>query len=443
MMSRPQTNTKQPITKKIKISNIRLHEYDITIPLAKRIRTHTNMCSANSIPRLQVGCWGVMEGAVDDLDNYKGTYYILTESDAYRGVVRSGRITKCECLVHVFESESDFLAQHAILNHLPTGYDPLKLGRVVRRLQGVSQETGATESASARRAVDHIIQSCTGTVDQKFIALNLDDEAARIISSMCEWLGEKLTRFDLPYYIPHAVSKVARGMQGELAEQISLVVRSGSVTDARFSWPAPEEIEVMADTPLFRGEDTAHVGGSGYDEFNENRKKDTNSNNVTFVVPEAPPSVSGGRGSGNAAASAAPTGKKSKPVNNTNRDGSVLLPNTKDAMIIQGDEHAPYVVDLRTKRVSVVDERPDVTVLREIGEDQGGKNQTASKSRKRPAYLMPHAACEWLLDAEKDGSNTEAAANVNMFMFNSPSDLERFVKKHKTKKQVRGVIIYK
>ena len=197
----------------------------------------------------------------------------------------------------------------------------------------------------------------------------------------------------------------------------------------------------MSDTPLFKGEgvsdDAATVVDTTESVIEDDLFDDKADNNVTFAVPE---STSGKK-----------TGRKQstgKTTPNNNNHGNVILPNTKDAMIIQGESHAPYVVDLRTKRVSMVDERDDVTVLREIGSGGGGSISNskstaaaATKSKKRPAYLMPHAACEWLLKAE-DENNT--ITNINMFMFDSISDFEKFTKKNNNKKKpLRGVIIYK
>ena len=469
------TATTPTLTKKLRLSDIRLHEYDITIPLTKRVKIHTDAFAASSAiqapPQLQVAYWD--DAAQYDKDTYTGPYYVLTGSDTYRGAARSGRVTHAECVITVCESEADFLARHAILNRLPTGYDPLRLGRMVRMLQQQQQ----SDSDSSRRAIDLIMKSCMGTIDQKFITLSLDDEAARIISSTCEWLGERLTRFDLPYYIPHAISRVAPGMQAEMAEQISLVIRSGNVTDTRFAWPAPEEIAIMADTPLFRGESIMTSSPQSQSQSQSQSLEspddtDTNDRNVTIAVPEGEDCEDAVTTTTNTATKKSKNSPRrqkadnhtdSKPSKSKSKSDtdSIILPNTRDVIIIPGTAaHAPYVVDLRTKRVSVVDERADITVLREIGSESAAD----TKSKKRPAYLMPHAACEWLL-ADRGGRQPSSAADaecdddddarakaanaptVRMQMFDSLRAMEAFAKKQskavKDGKVWRGVIIYK
>ena len=310
----------------IRLSDIRVHGMDISIPNERQTRVYSTMAGSaagrRGLPPVRVGYWvggaaGIADGggaaagaaaggksggggkagraagsrdgnAVEITEYEPPFYYLMADADVYRGCLRGGSGTdKIECIVVKCETESDFLARHALANQRHTSYDPLKLGQVVRWMQAVSRGGGASdgtgrtitrmEAEGARRAVEDVMRACRDTVDQRFITLHLDGEAADIISEMCAWLGSKLSRFELPFYIPYQVSRAPAGVQVELAEQISLIVRGGSVIDAKFAWPAPEEISALADTPTFRGEPAAAAALSD---------KSRGGRGVTVAVPK-------------------------------------------------------------------------------------------------------------------------------------------------------------
>lgn len=458
----------------VRLKDIEAHPMDVSVPIERQVNVYSAMAAgagARILPPVRVGYWidhdsdgGAAAGArVGGGDGRPGSggadhtgepaeyvpkkYYLLADGDLYRGYRRAGGVKDVECIVARCSGESDFLARHALANQRPTAYDPLRLGRIVRYLQTVSRGgasadgTGRTisrtEAEGARQAVEDVMRGCRDTVDQKFINLHLEEEASNILSGLCEWLGGRLSRFDLPYYIPHTISKVPPGVQAELAETVSLVVRGGSVSDAKFSWPAPEEISILADTPTFRGESgsvsgPANGGGPG-----------DGGRGGAPPVPRAAKRA--------ATATAVPT--KDSPPGPRNR---VQLQNTRDALVITGNgKHPPYVVDMRTRRVSVVDEREKVTVLREVGD----------VSSRRGAYLLPVAACEWLgLPGTAaaaaaaaagsrgarplDGAGSDSENSVRMFAFNSPAGLAQFARRQERRQEKdgsksRGVIIYR
>jgi len=451
----------------IKLSDIRMHDMDVSIPNEKQARMYTGMVSGQgrrTLPPVRVGFWidasstnnnndddsgrgggrnadggrgggrtsksrgtgggrgsrGNGGNGVREIAKYVPPYYLLADGDVYRGWLKagSGGASAIECIVVECESEADFLTKHALANQRYAGYNPLKVGRIVRWLQTVSRGgeaddgTGRTisraEAEAARRAVEDVMRACRDTVDQKFINLHLVDEAANVISGMCEWLGGRLSRFELPYYIPYRISKAPPGVQAELAEQISLAVLAGSITDVKFTWPAPEEINMLANMPAFRGE-------------SEGPALSDESGGVTVVVPEGegmggdayvptgirPGGMQGANGGGGAGANpaaawrpagmapatttatgaaataaTAPTATTAAttPGGSKRSDGRIPLQNTRDVIIIPGTKaHPPYMVDLKTRRVSAVDEHQKVVVLREVG----------GVSTRKGAYLMP------------------------------------------------------
>ncbi|MCE2498963.1 MAG: hypothetical protein J4F28_08290 [Nitrosopumilaceae archaeon] len=510
----------------IKLSDIRVHPMDVSLPNEKQARVYGNMASGpgrRALPPVRVGYWvGSAEenacsrggagaagrsrmsrkngkdgarargagaaGSVREITEYVPPYYyLMADVDVYRGCLRAGGVGEIECIVTVCGSEADFLTKHALVTQRYTGYDPLKLGRVVRWLQVVSRGgvapdgSGRTisraEAESARRAVEDVMRACRDTIDQKFINLYLADDASDILSQMCEWLSSRLSRFEMPYYIPYRISKAPPGVQAELAEQISLIVRGGSITDARFAWPAPEEIDVLANTPAFRGE--SETAGALSDRSDGN-------GGVTVAVPDGKKGYDGdygehgdgapedsgldrrGRRRAGVAAEAGAAavwkpGGKSAPakmpsaVGGKQGNGSLVLQNTRDAVVIPGTkEHPPYVVDVKTRRVSVVDEHQKVTVLREVGD----------ASSRRGAYLLPVQASEWLRlpgtaaaiatqsssrggsGRGGDGQDVPSDGSVRLYTFSSPAGLAKFVKQQEREagrrngRGSRGVIIY-
>ena len=482
----------------LRLSDIRMHKMDISIPNEKQSRVYAGMAGSvngrRGLPPVRVGYWidadtaaitdnggrggkpaaGAGAGGrsakggrngnsggsrvMEIAEKYKPPfYYLLADGDVFRGYMKGGGPDRIECVVVKCETESDFLTRHALVNQRHTSYDPLKLGRVVRWMQAVSRggdnaDGGVitrAEAEGARRGVDDVMRACRDTVDQKFINLQLDDGAIDVISEMCAWLGSKLSRFELPLSIPNQVSKAPLGVQVELAELISEVVRGGEVNDAKFSWPAPVELAVLANTPEFRGEPAALDDKSG-------------GSRVTAAVPEADSGRTsrsrkkGGAGARSvpaaakaqdAAGTAAPRAKKDRP----GRIGGVPLQNTRDAIVIpaaaSGEvKHPPYVVDMKTRRVSAVDMKAKVTVLREVSD----------QSSRKGAYLLPVAACEHLRlpGTAAAGSRTEDSGDdhngnsVRLFTFTSPAGLAKFAErqerelaKHPGRKS-RGVVIY-
>lgn len=500
----------------LRLSDIRMHDLDISVPNEKQIKVYQAMAGSAAgragLPKLTVGYWiggqelastkgrrrgspgGARAGASAGSSKRRGStggggavvksvefvppfYFLTGGGDAYRGMRRGG-MDCAACIIRKYESESDFLAEHALENQRHTTYNPLKLNQVVRWMQytaaggeaadGSGRTITKTESDGARLGVEKVMRACRDTVDQKFINLGLDGKVVDIISDMCAWLGTKLSRFDLPYYLPYylpyQISKVPPDVQVELADHIVTVIKGSNVTDTKFSWPSPEMLAVMADTPKFRGSPSypapgGKSGGKGVTVAVPKKGWDDDEEEEEEEEEEADEVEATDRGGGHVqrgkkAAEAAKPSPAAREAKKTERktDGGVPLENMRDVIIIPGSSskkmrHPPFVIDIKTRRVSVVESKSDITVLREIGD---------AASRKG-AYMMPVAICEHLklpgtsaareaVDDGKDGKKYEASVHVHTFSSSAgltkvTKQYERELEKNPGRKR-RGVLIY-
>ena len=354
----------------IRVASIRVHELDVTVPLQKQVDVYRRMFDEaaaggwppphrpDDIPAVRVG-------------SVSGTTYLMADGDVYRGALAAGA-ESIRCVVVRCADMSDFLVRHVRHNHRPAGFNPLLLRRVAEYLDA----HGSGEDAAA------LSRMCRGTVHQKFLSLDLEPGAAAVLGRLCEFLGMRLSQFVLPYYIPHHISRQGPDMQEELALKVSGLVRTRPVTDARFAWPSPEEIEIMSDSPRYRLDGEAAV-----------------------VTPE---------------------GEQAAP--GEVRRAEQLIKGMRDVIAIPGtDAHPPYLVDLKTKRVSAVEDRETVTVLREVEDPEGGGSA---------AYLFPQKAGRWLglAGSRKDGED------IGMVQFAGAAGLAEFAREHNG---ARGVVFYR
>ncbi len=355
--------------RQVRTASIRYHDLDVTVPLQKHVDAYRRIFAeaasgqpprAGRIPAVRVGDVG-------------GTLYLMADGDVYRGAMAAGA-ESIRCTVIKCADVSDFLVRHVECNHRPAGINPLLLRRV-------SDYVAAHGSGEESAALSRI---CGGTIHQKFIALDLEPKAAAILGGLCEFLGSRLSQFVLPYYIPHHISKQKPGMQAELAEKVSGLVRARTVTDARFAWPSHEEVSMISDTPRYRAGE------------------------------EEKPAV------------VTPDGERPSP--REVRRAKKLIKNARDVIAIPGtDAHPPYLIDLKAKRASIVDDRRTVTVLRDADPEGAGAAMT---------YLFPREAGRWLglSGGEADGSDVE------MVQFDASTNLADFAKKHRG---ARGVVFYR
>ena len=127
-------------------------------------------------------------------------------------------------------------------------------------------------------------------------------------------------------------------MQAELAQEISGLIGARPVTDARFAWPSYEEVKVISDSPRYRGEQESVV-----------------------VTPDG-----------------------ERPSPGEVRRAKQLIKNARDVIAIPGtDEHPPYLIDLKARRASIVEDRKLVTVLRDADPEGAGAAMTYLFPRRR------------------------------------------------------------
>jgi len=352
----------------VRTKSIRRHDLDVTVPLQKQVDAYkdifTETAAGQQPPRHAGDIPAVRVGSVG------GTLYLMADGDVYRGALAAGA-ESIRCMVIKCADMPDFLVRHVQCNHRPTGINPLLL----RRVSDYVSAHGSEEAAALSRA-------CRGTVHQKFIALNLAPEAAAVLGELCEFLGARLSQFALPYYIPHHISGKRTDMQQELAQKVSGLIRARPVTDARFAWPSFEEVKTLSDFPRYRREEKSAV-----------------------VTPD---------------------GERAAP--REVRRARQLIKNARGIIAIPGtDAHPPYLVDLKTKRASIVEDRKLVTVLRDADPEGTGAAMT---------YLFPQEAGRWLglLGGKQDG------ADIKMIQFDAATGLAEFAEKHRG---ARGVVFYR
>lgn len=353
--------------RQVRTASIRCHELDVTVPLQKQVDVYRRIFAeaAAGQPRRAGDIPAVRVGSVD------GATYLMADGDVYRGAIAAG-MESIRCAVTKCADMPDFLVRHVQYNHRPTGINPLLLRKV-------SDYVAAHGSEEESEALSRI---CSGTINQRFIALDLEPGAAEVLGELCVFLGTRLSQFALPYYIPYHIARQKPDMQGELAQKVSGLVRTRPVTDARFAWPSFEEVKVLSDSPRYRGEEEPAI-----------------------VTPD---------------------GERATPAEV--RRAKQLIKNARDIIAIPGtDAHPPYLVDLKTKRASIVEDRKTVTVLRDADPDNAGAAMT---------YLFPREAGKWLglSGGKKDGSDVEMAR------FDASTNLAEFAKKHRG---ARGVVFYR
>ncbi|MDE0090991.1 MAG: hypothetical protein OXP12_06510 [Thaumarchaeota archaeon] len=353
--------------RQVRTASIRRHDLDVTIPLQKQVDVYRLIFAeaASGRPRQTGGIPAVRVGSVD------GTIYLMADGDVYRGALAAG-VESIRCMVAKCADVSDLLVRHVQYNHRPVGINPLLL----RKVSDYVAAHGSKEEAAALSRV------CDGTVHQKFIELDLEPGAAAVLGELCVFLGSRLSQFALPYYIPYHIARQTPEMQEELAQDVSGLVRARPVTDARFAWPSFEEVKVLSDSPRYRGEEEPAV-----------------------VTPDG---------------ERAPLGEV--------RRAKQLIKNAHDVIAIPGtDAHPPYLIDLKAKRASIVEDHETVTVLRDADPEGAGAAMT---------YLFPREAGRWLglSGGKRDGSGIEMAR------FDAATGLAEFAEKHRG---ARGVVFYR
>lgn len=352
--------------RRVKLDEIRQHDLDVTVPVRRKAaawqkRAALEGAGAGRLPPIRLG---TIRG---------GPLYLMGDGDVYRGCVAAG-LESAACEIEECPTVGGFLVRHVQCNGQPAGFNPLKLREIKAYL----------ERHGRRREVADLEGMYNGTASQKFLALDLSPEAAAELGDLCKFLGTRLSQFILPYYIPHMISKHETDKQASLARSVSGLVRGSPVTDARFAWPSPEEVNILLSVPTREA---------------ARRDKDgTPADDAAVLVPDGEVAT-----------------KESK------RRARQLVRRARNVFAIPGTvQHPPYVVDLKARRVSEVDERDSVTVLSAVeGSD---------------AWLFPPKAGRWL------GLDDGGSMDVKMLPFDGSVKIEDFAKRHK---DAHGVIFYR
>lgn len=358
-------------------SEIGRHELDIVVRTAKWVQACRNM-PAGRRPPVVVGRVG-------------GRYLLLEGWETYEASAAGGRI---DCRVVDCATEEDFLIEHVRRNRPNTTINPLMLARIAERLSRTAKYGGGGAGMTDEWA--RVLQ-LDGTIHAKFMSLRLAPEAFSTMTDLCTELGRRLTHFILPYYIPLFISRYPPAVQAGLARAVSSLVMNGTTTDARFSWPSPEEVEIM------------------------------------FAAEAEPPEESG-------AVVVVPDGDR--PTDESVGRAEQIVRRARDVVAIPATEsHPTYVVDLKTRRVSAVEETDSVIRLHDTGHGDS-------------SFLFPPKVGRWLVHGVDEGVCTDGvtegggpaddsmAEDIRMYTFADAAKLAEFARRTRDKK-LRGVIFYR
>lgn len=283
-----------------------------------------------------------------------GTYYLLADHHSFYIQTGGDASAEIDCTIIPCKDEVEYIIQHVRINRSPATLNPLKLSALAGRLSELGVESGSIPG----------ILGVRGLAEEPYLELRLRKDVYEALDSLCSLLAGKLSSFTLPYYIPYMISRCEPVMQADLAARITKVIEARPMTDARFNWPSPEEIELIANTPMYTPTDPPVVA--------------------------SPPS--------------------DEPAEEEVKRASELIKRNRDVMAIPATEdHPAYLVDTKKKRVSTVAEGDSVTVLHDV-------------DAKR-TFLFPQAAVDALklqIDAE--------ITDVKMVPFRSAAEAMEFLR---------------
>ncbi len=407
----------------IPINHIVRHSLDVTIPIKKQINLYENIIkegNKDKLPLIKVA------QILQSEENQH--YYLLEGTNIYLGALKAAAAAaattthnkKPFCLKSQIESYNtihDYIIKHVQYNQRPSGFNPLKLDKVVKYLK--QSHVTPDENYTKLLQIDN-------TINAKFLTLPISDDVIEILTELCEHLADRLSQFVLPYYIPHIISKSKD--QSTIAKKISQMTKNRTITDARFTWPTPGEIKII-------------INDVAYDEADYKKEKDTCNTNKNIKntidynddhINNLDQNTTDKKYEANIIC---PDGEKitkktieqSKSILKNIPGNVIIIPKTKT--------HPAYIIDPKAKRVSKLtdDYNQHIIKLDDIGASS--------------PYMMPQAAEEWLgLSAAAHTTGVSvfdthiSASDIKMTTFANPADLQQFTKKHQN---ARGVIFFK
>lgn len=334
----------------VRLEDITIHEISVVVPLRRRIESYRK--AAKEDP----GGLAALE-----LGNVGSRLYVTGDLDLYYGMIEAG-LAEAECEVIELSDEAELVVRHVRANKDPSGFNPLLLQAATEFLKGFGVEkakaAGLFQVYGAGR---------------KILDLPLEPDALRGLCGLCEFLAESLSGFMLPLYLPQKISRCEPAKQRLMTESVIRLVKSRPVTDSRFAWPTPEEIDILIDST------------SG--------EKPSRS---VVVIPDG-----------------------EKPSRQAREQAGRIAQTAKDIVCIpRTTEHPAYVVDLKTRGVSIVDEKETVTLLREADSEK--------------TFLFPPKAARSLGLSE--------SVDVKMRVFGSAAVLIKYLQ---AAPKIRGVLFYR
>jgi len=167
------------LTRQIPINDIVFHKISVISPIKKQVIQYTYIANhtPESLPVIRLG------RVYDKL-------YALTDFDVICGV-RNSRLTEISSHITDFKNETEFIIQHVKINKNPTGFNQFSLFQVIDYLKS---HQIPKEKAMELLQINHI--------HHKLLDLPLYSDVIVQLSEFHEFLSEKLTTVNIPYYIP-------------------------------------------------------------------------------------------------------------------------------------------------------------------------------------------------------------------------------------------------
>jgi len=214
------------LTRQIPINDIVFHKISVISPIKKQVTLYTDIANhtPESLPIIRLG----------RIDN---KLYALTDFDVMYGV-KNSKLTETICNITDFKNEVDFIIQHVKINKNPTGFNQFSLFKIIDYLKSYQIPK---EKAMELLQINHI--------HHKLLDLPLHSDVVEQLSEFHEFLSEKLTTVNIPYYIPEVISRFEKSKQTEITKEIIELINSFKISDSKFIFPAIEALQILLGKP--------------------------------------------------------------------------------------------------------------------------------------------------------------------------------------------------
>jgi len=214
-------------TKQIPISDIHIHEINVVTPIKKQVIQYTNIANntPESLPIIRLG-------------RIQDKLYVLADFGVFYGVKQS-KLAGITSEIIDFKNEVEFIIQHVKLNKNPTGFNQFSLFKVIDYLNSCN--------VPKEKALE--ILQIHQTIHHKLLDLSLHQNTIQQLSELHEFLSEKLTTVNIPYYIPEIISRFEKSKQSEITFHAIKLIKAFKTADSRFSFPAIEAFQILLGKP--------------------------------------------------------------------------------------------------------------------------------------------------------------------------------------------------